>query len=78
MANFAIAKPLIDGAIHMRDCEIRPTGTCKQCLEAITRWAGAMSETIEVAGILRQWTAELSAAMPRAEPPVPSPGSHTH
>lgn len=76
MANFAVVKPLVESMLHLKDCDAKPSAECKECVAAATRLSGALSESMEVAGILRRWQQDVQNAMPRPDVPTPSPGGH--
>lgn len=67
MAKADNVKILVAAEMHLRDCTIRPTATCKECLQSLVRIATAQSEAMEVAEAFR--------AAVRAATPTPGGGA---
>jgi len=62
MANYQIAKPIIDGILHLKDCPAKGA-ECEQCLKAAVQIAGALSEVVEVAELIRRLS-QMTAPVP--------------
>lgn len=58
---------------HLRDCTVRPTESCKECVQMSVRLATVLTEGMEAAEALKMLlrTSPMAAAKMAAAPPLP-------
>jgi hypothetical protein len=53
MAKADTVKTLMAAMLHMRNCTIRPTETCKECMQGIMVQSAALAESVDIADAMR-------------------------
>lgn len=53
MAKADTVKSLLAGMLHLRNCTIRPAETCKECMQGMVIQCAALSESVEIADLVR-------------------------
>lgn len=63
MAKADTVKSLLAGMVHLRNCTIRPAESCKDCMQGMVIQCAALSESVEIADIMRIELQKVQARM---------------